>query len=249
MLISNPEGHYHFLKGIGPYSCGVIADPKFEIIRVILRHPMPWRQGFEFIDDYLGEKGLGRAALCAAELRSPAPTSFSGFASFNDDYCSVLRDWNLFVGDFNPVARTNVAPQNEPRSQVELFAFSYAVSTGDAVQPTFVIAGAGEVRNGILEPQSIVRLDETNPEAMREKASYVMGVMEQRLDGLGARWDLINAVDVYTVHPLEGLLEGTILNRLGPARRHGLHCHRAHPPVQDIEFEMDMRGVRCQILA
>ena len=137
MLISNPEGHYHFLKGIGPYSCGVIADPKFEIIRVILRHPLPWRQGFEFIDDYLGGKGLARAALCAAELRSPAPTPFSGFASFNDDYCSVLKDWKLFVGDFNPVARTNVAPPNEPRSQVELFAFSYSVGIRDAVQPTW----------------------------------------------------------------------------------------------------------------
>jgi hypothetical protein len=248
VLISNPEGHYHFLKGIGPYSCGVIADPKYEIIRVTLRRSLPWRQGFEFIDSHLTQQGLSRAAFCAAELRSPAPVSFNGFASFNDDYCSVLRDWDLYVGDLNPVARTNVAPANESRSQVELFAFSYATSIGDAVQPTFVIAGAGEVRDGILEPQSVVRLAETHPEAMREKASYVMGVMEQRLDGLGARWDLVNAIDVYTVHTLEGLVEETILNRLGPARRHGLHYHKAHPPVLDIEFEMDMRGVRSQIL-
>ena len=248
MLISNPQGHYHFLKGIGPYSCGVIADPKYEIIRVTLRCSLPWLQGFEFIDSHLTQQGLSRAAFCAAELRSPAPVSFNGFAAFNDDYCSVLRDWGLFVGDLNPVARTNVAPANESRTQVELFAFSYAISTGDAVQPTFVIAGAGEVRGGILEPQSIVRLAETDPQAMREKASYVMEVMEQRLDGLGARWDLVNAIDVYTIHTLEGLVEETILNRLGPAQRHGLHYHKAHPPVLDIEFEMDMRGVRSQIL-
>ena len=249
MLINNPEGHYHFLKGIGPYSCGVIADPKFEIIRVVLRCPLPWRQGFDFIDAHLKQRGLSRTAFCAAELRSPAPVSFPGFAAFNDDYCSLLRDWGLFVGDLNPVARTNVAPAYETRAQVELFAFSYAVSTGDSVQPTFIIAGAGEVRDGILEPQSIVRPQQTDPEAMREKASYVMTVMEKRLDGLGARWDLVNGIDVYTVHNLEGLVEETILNRLGPARRHGLHYHKAHPPVQDIEFEMDMRGVRSQILA
>ena len=84
---------------------------------------------------------------------------------------------------------------------------------------------------------------------MLAKATYVMGVMEKRLDGLGARWDLVNAIDVYTTRALEGLLEETILNRLGPARRHGLHYHKAHPPVLDIEFEMDMRGVRSQILA
>ena len=99
----------------------------------------------------------------------------------------------------------------------------------------------------MLEEQSIIRLGETNPEAMREKASYVMRVMEERLQGLGARWDLLNAVDVYTVHPLDGLAEDVILSRLGPARRHGLNWHHARPPIQNIEFEMDMRGVRQEL--
>lgn len=249
MLISNPEGHYHFLKGIGPYSCGVVADPKHEIIRVALRQPLPWRRGFDFIDAHLKKHDLSRAALCAVELRSPTPASFAGFATFNDEYCAVLRRWGLCIGDLNPIARTNVAPAGNAPAEVELFAFSYAAAAGDAVQPTFVVAGAGEVRDGVLERESVVRLSETDPVAMREKAAYVMGVMEQRLDGLGARWDLVNAIDVYTVHALEGLLEGTILNRLGPARRHGLLYHKAHPPVLDIEFEMDMRGIRYQVLA
>jgi len=249
MLINTPEGHYHFLKGIGPYSCGVIADPKYEIVRVTLRHSVPWRQGFDFIEAYLKQQGLPRAAFCAAELRSPSPVSFEGFAAFNDAYCSVLREWGLFVGELNPIARTNVALTNETRSQVELFAFSYTVSTGDAVQPTFIIAGAGELRDGILEPQSIVCQGQTDALAMKEKAGYVMQVMEQRLDGLGARWDVVSATDVYTAQPLEGLVEETILNRLGPARRHGLHYHKAYPPILEIEFEMDMRGVRCQIFA
>ena len=249
MLIGNPEGHYHFLKGIGPYSCGVVADPKFEIVHVTLKRPLPWHRGFDFVDAHLKKQGLSRAALCAAELRSPTPASFAGFAVFNEEYCAFLRDWGLFIGDLNPVARTNVAPAHHAPSEVELFAFSYSAAAGDAVQPTFIIAGAGEVRDGVLERESIVRLSETDPEAMLAKATYVMGVMEKRLDGLGARWDLVNAIDVYTTRALEGLLEETILNRLGPARRHGLHYHKAHPPVLDIEFEMDMRGVRSQILA
>ena len=44
MLLHNPQGHYRFLKGIAPYSCGVIADEGFEIVHVTLATPPPWRQ-------------------------------------------------------------------------------------------------------------------------------------------------------------------------------------------------------------
>jgi len=71
--------------------------------------------------------------------------------------------------------------------------------------------------------------------------------MEERLHGLGARWNLLNAVNVYTVHPLAGILEDTVLTRLGPARRLGIRWHHTRPPIADIEFEMDMRGVRQEL--
>ena len=78
---------------------------------------------------------------------------------------------------------------------------------------------------------------------MREKASYVMQVMEQRLAGLGGSWDLIDATDVYTIYPLDGILEEILLPPLGPARRHGIRWHYTRPPVVDIDFEMDLHGV------
>jgi|AP95_1055475.scaffolds.fasta_scaffold34490_2 hypothetical protein len=248
MLVRNPKGHYHFLKGSDPYSCGVIADPRYEIVHVTLREPLQWRRGFDSIDAHLKSIGEDRHSLCGMELRSPAPFTIEGFVDFNRTYCEVLQEWDLYVDGENPVARTNVVPLFSPPSIPTLHAFSYTIPAEDRqIVATLVISGAGELREGVLEEQSIIRLGETNPEAMREKASYVMRVMEERLQGLGARWDLLNAVDVYTVHPLDGLAEDVILSRLGPARRHGLNWHHARPPIQNIEFEMDMRGVRQEL--
>ena len=248
MLLPNRQGHYHFLTGIDPYSSGVIADPGFEIVHVTLRAPdTEWRQGFDVIDDHLDGAGAGRSALCGVELRSPAPFTMSGFIDFNNRYCKVLKQWELYIGDLNPVARTNVAPLYSPPAQPVLHGFSYVVPVDERVSPTLVVAGAGELRDGVLDEKAIVLSGHTDAEAMREKASLVMRVMEERLHGLGARWDLLQVVDIYTVHALDSYIEEVILNRLGPARRHGVHWHHAQPPIENLEFEMDMRGVRREL--
>ena len=57
VLIHNPKGNYHFLKGIDPYSCGVIADSGYEIVNVTLKNLVPWREGFTHIDAYLKAQG------------------------------------------------------------------------------------------------------------------------------------------------------------------------------------------------
>ena len=49
-LNAHPTGHYRFLPGIAPYSCGVIADPGYEVVRVSLQVPEPWRDGFKRVD-------------------------------------------------------------------------------------------------------------------------------------------------------------------------------------------------------
>ena len=247
MLIANPSGNYQFLKGIDPYSCGVVADPGHEIVHVTLAEPVPWRQGFDLVDDHLGAAGRQRRALCGMELRSPTPFTMPGFIEFNQTYCQILQEWDLYIGALNPVARTNVAPKHDPPPTPVLHAFSYPTPAPDGTGPTLVIAGAGEVRDGILEEERILRSGETSGAAMREKAAYVMDVMAERLRGLGGAWDLINAVDVYTVHPVDDLVEDIVLARMGPARRHGVRRYDTRPPVVDIEFEMDMRGVRLEV--
>ena len=243
MLIAQPKGHYHFLQGIDPYSCGVVADPGYEIVHVTLAEPLPWRAGFDRIDDHLASIGCDRQALCAIELRSPAPFDMQGFIDFNQQYCAVLREWDLYLGDLNPLARTNVAPFHDPPPTPSLHAFSHIVPNDQINRKTLIVAGAGELREGILVEEGILHPGDTSPAAMREKASYVMQVMEQRLAGLGGSWELINATDVYTIYPLDGILEEILLPPLGPARRHGIRWHYTRPPVVDIDFEMDLHGV------
>src|ERR1700712_2468487 len=206
-LIDNPRGGYRFLTGIAPYSSGVLAAPGYEIVRVTLRAPLPYQAGFELIDRYLAEHGRPRAALCAVELRLPEPLSFAGFASFNADYQRLLADWDLLLDGRNPIARTNVAPQVAAPSQPALYAFSFSMPNAAPDLPaTFVVAGAGELPEGVLSAEAIVRGGEVSAEAIEAKAAFVMGLMRGRLEGLGATWADVTAVDLYTLHSPEPFL-------------------------------------------
>ncbi len=247
MLIHNAKGHYQFLSGIDPYSCGVVADNGYEIVHVTLNRPIPWRDGFECIDTYLQAQKLAQTALCAIQLRCPTPFTLDGFIAFNRGYCEVLQEWGLYHDNLNPLARTNVAPLMDAPETSMLYAFSYIRPCNKATRPTFIIAGAGELLEGALKPEGIVRRGECSAEAMKEKAAYVIQVMEDRLLGLGGTWDLVNRVNIYTVHPLNGLVEDIVLPKLGNAQRHGIHWYQTRPPVIDIEFEMDMRGVAQEL--
>lgn len=247
MLIDHPLGDYRFLPGIAPYSCGVVAAPGFEIVHAAFQQPVPFRDGFERIAQFLGDEKRPRAALCGIELRSPRPYSFAGFAEFNEGYAAILESWGLFVTGTNPIPRTNVAPEIAAPVEPVLYAFSYTRAADARCPPTFVVAGGGELPEGILERQSIVALGDTSPRGLERKATFVMDLMENRLRGLGANWPLVTAVDVYTVHPIASLLPHVILGRLGAASIHGIHWHYSRPPIEAIEFEMDLRGVRTEL--
>ncbi len=145
------------------------------------------------------------------------------------------------------VARTNVAPVVCPPTEPVLYGFSYTRPTVNSQPLTFVVAGAGELPEGILAAESIVALGDTSPRGITKKAVFVMGLMENRLRGLGADRLLVNAIDVYTVHSLDSILPELVLNRVGPASVHGIRWHYTRPPIIDIEFEMDLRGTRTEV--
>ena len=174
----NPKGGYYFLTGIAPYSSGVAAMPGNEIVHVIMRNPPPYRKGFEFIQRHLTALGRPRDALCAIQLRIPRPFSFEGFSEFNQGYLNILDEWGLPIDGVNPVARTNVAPEVGPPGEAVLYAFSYTVPLeNDNLPPTFIIAGAGELKKGNLSPDDILRAGETSMDAVREKVRLVIGIM------------------------------------------------------------------------
>jgi hypothetical protein len=246
MLKSCENGHYRFLPGIAPFSSGVVAMPDYQVVHATLRRPMPYRKGFDVIDAHLRKQGQPRAALCAIELRMAEALTFDGFGSFNEGYRALLKEWDILIDGENPIARTNVAPVVGAPPEPSLYGFAYTLPGGPGT-PTFVVAGSGEMRDRSLDAAGIVRRGETTPAAMAEKAAFVVGVMDERLRALGAGWTDVTAVNVYTAQPIESYLADTILRRLGAAAVHGVTWHLSHPPVRDLAFEMDMRGVSRRV--
>ena len=144
-------------------------------------------------------------------------------------------------GDINPVARSNVCPEIDPPPEPSFHAFCFTV-TAQGAAPTFVVAGSGETVEGKANYRDhTVRYGETSPDAIREKAIFVLGEMERRLSLLGFTWADTTAAQVYTVHDLHPFLADEIVRR-GVARA-GLTWHYARPPVRNLEYEMDCRGI------
>jgi hypothetical protein len=247
MLRDCPMGGYRFLPGIGAFSSGVIASPGWEIVRATLASPVPWREGFARIDRHLREQGRPRAALCGIELRSPAPFTFDGFARFNDGYRALLEEWGLLVGGENPIPRTNVAPVAAAPAEPALYAFDHTIA-GATPSPTFVVAGAGEMGDRARGADGIVRHGETSSDAMREKARFVMGIMRQRMQALGAAWADVTAIDVYCSRPVHDLVLAEVLPVAGAAAIHGVRWFPSLPPIQGLEFEVDVRGLRRELV-
>ncbi len=247
MLISHPKGNYSFLRGISPYSAGAVAAAGFEVEHARFLRLPSLNAGFDAVQAHLKKLGRPLQALCGMELRSPKPFTFRGFGEFNAGYIEVLKKWDVFVDGLNPVARTNVAPEVGPPAGPSLYGFSYTIPASGS-RKTFVVAGAGELPEGSLDPHDVVRRGETSPAAIREKARFVMDLMEGRLKGLGVSWEQVTNTEVYTVFDVHAFLVPEILARMGQAAGHGINWHYARPPIESIEFEMDLRGCRRDVV-
>src|SRR5262245_9943781 len=224
MLRDHPSGDYRYLPGISAFSSGTAAKPGFEIVHVTLAAPVPWRVGFARIEQHLRAEQRPKTALCGIELRSPAQFTFEGFAAFNDGYRRLLGEWNILVGEDNPIPRTNVAPIVAGPAEPSLYAFAYT-KPGTTPEPTFIVAGAGEMRDRAQGPEGIVRRGATSADAMREKARFVMGTMQDRLRTLGGDWPRVTAIDIYTAEPIHGPVLDEVLKPAGPAAIHGVHWY------------------------
>ena len=242
MLSSCSDGNYRFLPGIAPYSSGVIANSGYQVVHITLRRPIPYLKGFELIDAHLRSEARPRAALCAIELRIPEPLTVHEFGSFNAAYCGLLAGWDILIEGQNPIARTNVAPLVGAPAEASLYGFAYTMPGGSGT-PTFVVSGAGETRGSSLDMAGLIRGGDTTPTAMREKATHVVSVMSKRLRGLGVDWTDVTAINVYTAHAIDHFHADAILEAVGAVAVHGVHWYLSRPPVIDLEFEMDVRGI------
>ncbi|MEA2930244.1 MAG: hypothetical protein QOG38_2672 [Hyphomicrobiales bacterium] len=238
------SGGYRYIPAVFQYSGGVGALEGFEIRRMRFKHPLPLAEGFKRIERIIGDAGRPLTAFCACELRSPAPFSEDGFRTFNEIYAGTLRRWGLFDGDANPVARSNVCPEADPPSEPAFHAFCFTAPAQSPMR-TFVVAGSGEALEGKGNYRDhTVRPGETSPDAIAEKAVYVLGEMERRLGLLGVSWNDTTATQVYTVHDLHPFLADEIVAR--GAARDGLTWHYCRPPVRGLEYEMDCRAIATE---
>lgn len=246
--IDNPAGGYRFVPGVFQYSAGVAALPGYRVERVRFAEPVPMAEGFRRVAAALDAAGRPKAAFCACELRSPAPFTEDGFRAFNQGYAGVLAEWGVLVEGRNPVARSNVCPEVAPPAAPAFHAFAYTVPGGGpdaAAAPSFIVAGSGEASEGFANYRDHTEaLRDLSPAGLRRKARRVLGEMERRLAALGAGWADTTGVQAYTVHDLHPFLAEEIVRR--GAARHGLTWQFCRPPVIDLEFEMDCRGVALE---
>lgn len=243
-------GHYRYIKAVFQYSGGVAAERGFEIERARFFRPLPLADAFAAVEAHLKRIGRPLTAFAACELRSPAPFTDQGFYDFNKAYVATLERWGIYQGGdqpVNPVARTNVCPVYGAPSGPVMAAFSYTVPAQSDARGTFILAGSGDARaQGNSYQERIVRMGDTSPEALREKVLFVVTEMERRLGLLGLTWKDASSTQVYTVQNI-GHLAGEVLAARG-ACAEGLLWHYARPPVQGLEFEMDVRGTAREIM-
>jgi hypothetical protein len=68
--------------------------------------------------------------------------------------------------------------------------------------------------------------------------------METRMSALGVGWADSSVSQVYTVYDLHPFFADEIVRR--GAAEGGLTWYYARPPVQGLDYEMDVRGVPCE---
>lgn len=243
-MVPLPERGFGYAPGVFQYSCGVVALPGFRLERARFRQPVSLAAGFARIKAHLEGLGLPLTAFAACELRSPAPFTEVGFAAFNRIYAGTLQDWGVFLGETNPVARSNVCPEVAPPQEPGFFAFSYAVR-GDG--GGFVVAGNGEAREGgATYQESVVAPGDTSPAGLSRKCAHVMTEMEKRMATLGVGYAVATAINLYTVHDPHPILAREVLARGAPSL--GIEWHYCRPPIEGLDWEMDCRGVTLELV-
>lgn len=242
-LVAASRG-FRFIPAVFQYSGGVAAESGFRIERVRFPDPVPLAEGFDRIAAALHSAGRPKQAFCACELRSPEPFTESGFRAFNEVYAKTLAEWGILVDGKNPVARSNVCPEHDRPAAPSFHAFCYTVPDA-AAAPSFVVAGSGESEEGHANYRDhITARGDTSPAGLRAKARFVLGEMERRMAALGFTWRDTTATQVYSVFDIHPVLADELAAR--GAARHGVTWQLCRPPVVDLDYEMDCRGVAVE---
>jgi hypothetical protein len=205
----------------------------------VFSRALPLGEGFAAVREAMDELGRPLQGLCGFDLRLPAARRLEDFLAFNTEYLDQLKSWDLLEGESSPLARTNVAPVDGELDAPALAGFSYTVQRSTSAS-TFVVSGAPEVPDNAAGPDDVIRLGETDPGALTEKLDFVVANLRARLDALELAWTDDTTINLYTVHDACSLLD-EILAREQIAPAFGITWHKAAPPVDLLELEIDLR--------
>ena len=102
-------------------------------------------------------------------MRSPAAFTDEGFRNFNEHYVKTLREWGIYDGKSNPVARSNVCPEIDPPAEPSFYAFSFTrPSTKRDAELCHCRQRRGEEGSPSYAERT-VRYRDVSPEGMKEK--------------------------------------------------------------------------------
>jgi len=245
-ILKFEPGNYSFIHVPGgPFSAGVAANPGFALHRARFDRPLPMAEGFSRIKAHLEHVGRPITALAACELRSPAPMTPPEFAAFNAEYLKTLHAWGCRQADINPLARSNIAPITEVPKGATFFAFTYTVPETGA-KGDFLISGKPEFRDGVTGPERTFGGRDTSLTGIAAKAEFVMDAMRDRVAALSCDWKGVTAAQIYSVHDLRPVLEGSFAK--AGISQIGVSCFPGWPPVTDADIEFDVRRVRTELV-
>jgi hypothetical protein len=248
-LTPRPEGNFSYLPGSGIYTRGAVANRGYSFAHATFQSPVPLAKAFSAIKKHL--EGLGRPmqALAGLELRIDKPLTFDGFGQLSGDYIKLLEKYDLRQGDKATTTRTNVAlePSSLAPKVPSVFAFTYSIPGARAhKRASFIGSGIGELDGGTRK--DIIMVGKTTPKALRAKAEWVMGAINVQLSKLGVTWADVSNTNVYTAHSVDSYMSDVLLGTMGPAARYGFHWMVSRPPIAEIEFELDVRGVSQELM-
>lgn len=243
MLISNLLGNFHFTKGSPFYANAVLADPGFEIVRAVLEKPLPLNAGFDAIRQELESHGRPPQSLCGMELRTQDPyPDRSQFMDFNSKYVDRLKNLELLVGGLVPITRANLAVHDRSVTEQCVYAFLYTIPS-KSNRLTFATSAYADLRRNADGSIENVAAGDVSPAGLREKVAFVIQTVDENLKTIGASWDLVTNIRIYTVQPIGAFIPEVILRIAGPAAHRGITWHFVYPPVVGLELEIDVRGI------
>jgi hypothetical protein len=242
-LIDNEAGGYVVLPAGGVFCGGVLPMPGREIVHALFKPFIPLQDAWGLIEAYLKSQGLPVQALCGMELRTPQQLTFEGFRAFNAPYTEQLRKWDLVLGNYSAVCRTNVVPALDTPRAPSVHAFSYCAPASGA-GTTFCVSGTADIDSR----GKIVAEGDVSPAGMRKRIEHCFEVITERLAMLELDWTAATHIDLCVVHDLPGLMEAVVVPGLQGAAARGVRVHFARPPIIGAEVELECRGVRREIV-